>query len=55
MVAGMARMARAIALGLPHRVTQRGKRPMETFLCEDDYTVYLDLTAQCRKRHSAGV
>jgi len=28
---------------------------METFLCEDDYVVYLDLKAQWCKRHSVAI
>ena len=39
----MARTARIVAPGMAHHVTQRGNRKMETFLCEDDYAVYLGL------------
>jgi len=55
MVDGMARLARVIAPGLPHHVTQRGNRRMETFLCEDDYAVYLDLMAQWCKRNRVAI
>jgi len=33
----MARMARIVAPGLPHHITQRGNRRMKTFLREEDY------------------
>ena len=42
----MARLARVVAPGLPHHVTQRGNRRLETFFCDDDYRVYRDLMAQ---------
>jgi putative transposase len=46
----MARIARVIAPGFPHHVTQRGNRRQDTFFCEDDYQAYLDLMAEwCRK------
>ena len=46
----MARIARVIAPGYPHHVTQRGNRRQKTFFCDDDYRAYLDLMSQwCRK------
>jgi len=46
----MARIARVIAPGYPHHVTQRGNRRQQTFFCDDDYRAYLDLMSQwCRK------
>lgn len=42
----MARIARVIAPGIPHHITQRGNRRQQTFFCDDDYTVYLDLMAE---------
>jgi len=36
--------------GVPHHVTQRGNRRMETFFCDEDYQAYLDLMAE-RCRH----
>jgi putative transposase len=46
----MPRIARLIAPGIPHHVTQRGNRRMETFFCEEDYQAYLALMAEwCRK------
>jgi putative transposase len=46
----MARIARVIAPGIPHHVTQRGNRRQQTFFCDDDYQAYIDLMAEwCRK------
>ncbi len=46
----MPRIARIIAPGIPHHVTQRGNRRMETFFCDGDYQAYLALMAEwCRK------
>jgi putative transposase len=42
----MARIARVIAPGLPHHVTQRGNRRQQTFFCDDDYREYLSLMAE---------
>jgi len=42
----MSRLARVVVPGIPHHVTQRGNRRMPTFLCEEDYQVYLDLMAE---------
>ncbi|MEO5347889.1 MAG: transposase [Magnetococcus sp. YQC-9] len=42
----MARIARIVAPGLPHHVTQRGNRRQQTFFEEQDYQVYLDLMAE---------
>ena len=42
----MARLARVVAPGLPHHVTQRGNRGQQTFFGEDDYREYLSLLAQ---------
>ena len=39
----MARIARAVAPGLPHHVTQRGNRRLQTFFSDDDYETYLRL------------
>ena len=48
----MARIARVIAPGLPHHVTQRGNRRQPTFFCNDDYQAYIDLMAEwCGKYH----
>lgn len=46
----MARIARVIAPGFPHHITQRGNRRQQTFFCDDDYRAYLELMAHwCRK------
>lgn len=42
----MARIARVIAPGIPHHVTQRGNRRQQTFFCDDDYRAYLALMAE---------
>ena len=39
----MARIARIVAPGLPHHVTQRGNRRQTTFFTDNDYRHYLDL------------
>ncbi len=46
----MPRIARVIAAGIPHHVTQRGNRRMPTFFSDDDYRAYLALMDEwCRK------
>ena len=48
----MARLARIIAPGIPHHITQRGNRRQQTFFCPDDYQAYIDLMAEwCMKYH----
>ncbi len=41
----MARLARVVAAGLPHHVTQRGNRGQPVFFGRGDYRLYLDLLA----------
>jgi putative transposase len=49
----MARLARVVAAGLPHHVTQRGNRRQPVFFGDDDYAIYRTLLAEgCR---AAGV
>ncbi len=49
----MARLARVVAAGVPHHVTQRGNRRQQTFFSDDDYAAYRTLIAEsCR---AAGV
>jgi len=48
-------MARIVAPGLPHHITQRGNRRMETFLREEDYGVYLDLMKAWCDRHEVAI
>ena len=47
----MARLARVVAPGIPHHVTQRGNRRQPTFFQDTDYQLYLDLAAEwCQKQ-----
>jgi putative transposase len=46
----MARIARVVAPGMPHHVTQRGNRRLQTFFGDDDYQAYLELMSEwCAK------
>jgi putative transposase len=46
----MARFARVVVPGIPHHVTQRGNRRLETFFGEADYRAYIALLAEyCAK------
>jgi putative transposase len=48
----MARIARVIAPGYPHHITQRGNRRQETFFCDEDYVTYIELMAEwCQRYH----
>ena len=49
----MGRIARVVAGGMPHHVTQRGSRRQETFFGEDDYRAYLELMTTSRPRPPA--
>jgi putative transposase len=51
----MPRLARAVAPGLPHHVTQRGNRCQKTFLCTDDCLLYLALMAEECDRFSVDI
>ena len=42
----MPRIARVVAPGFPHHVTQRGNRRQRTFFCDRDYQTYVELMAQ---------
>jgi hypothetical protein len=42
----MARIARVVVPGLPHHVTRRGNRRMQTFSGEEDYRPYPSLVAE---------
>ena len=45
----MARLARVVAAGLPHHVTQRGNRRQQVFFGDADYAAYRRLLAEgCR-------
>jgi putative transposase len=46
----MPRLARIVAPGFPHHVTQRGNRRQQTFFGTDDYEAYVGLMAHwCRR------
>ncbi|OIP35221.1 MAG: transposase [Deltaproteobacteria bacterium CG_4_9_14_3_um_filter_44_9] len=46
----MARIARVVIPGIPHHITQRGNRRMQTFFCDDDYQEYMSMmSASCRR------
>jgi putative transposase len=46
----MARIARAVAPGYPHHITQRGNRRQQTFFSDEDYKVYISLMSEwCNK------
>lgn len=50
----MARLARIVAAGVPHLVTQRGNRRQPVFFGDDDYTAYSRLLAAgCREAGTA--
>ena len=51
----MARMARAVAPGYPHHVTQRGNRRQQTFFNNDDYQAYLELMSHWCGRHNVQI
>ena len=47
----MPRLARVVAPGVPHHITQRGNRRQPTFFLEEDYRTYLELMAEwCAER-----
>lgn len=49
----MARLARAVAAGVPHHVTQRGNWRQQTFFSDEDYGLYRDLVAESRAKAQA--
>ena len=51
----MARIARVIAAGMPHHVTQRGNRRMQTFFSADDYRAYIALLAEWCKKYGVEI
>ena len=46
----MPRIARAVAPGIPHHVTQRGNRRQRVFFGASDYAAYVDTMAECCMR-----
>ncbi len=55
MVTTMARLARVVAPGVPHHITQRGNRRQQTFFCEGDYEAYVQLMAEWCQREAVEV
>jgi len=51
----MARLARVVAPGLPHHITQRGNRRQQTFFIDEDYQCYLELMAQWCGAHQVEI
>ena len=51
----MARLARVVAPGFPHHITQRGNRRQQTFFCEEDYQAYLDLMGEWCGTHGVQI
>lgn len=50
----MARIARAVAPGISHHITQRGNRRQEVFFKDEDYQAYIELMSEwCLKYHVA--
>ncbi len=48
----MVRIARVVATGYPHHITQRGNRRQQVFFGDDDYHAYIELMAHwCKKYH----
>jgi len=42
----MARLARVVAPGFPHHITQRGNRRQQTFFRDEDYQSYLEVISE---------
>ncbi len=51
----MARLARVVAPGVPHHITQRGNRRQHTFFQESDYQLYLDLALEWCPKHGVQI
>jgi putative transposase len=51
----MARIARAVAPGIPHHVTQRGNRRQQTFFKDEDYKAYLELMSAWCERYKVSI
>ncbi len=51
----MARIARVVAPGMPHHVTQRGNRRQKTFFRKGDYAEYLILMAEWCRLHEVDI
>jgi len=51
----MPRIARVVAPGVPHHVTQRGNRKQLTFFNEEDYRAYFHLMARLCRRYDVEI
>jgi hypothetical protein len=51
----MARIARVIAEGYPHHITQRGNRRLQTFFIDGDYQEYFRLMAEWLTANDKGI
>jgi putative transposase len=51
----MARIARVVAPGMPHHVTQRGNRRQQTFFNDDDYRSYQALMSEWCDAHNVEI
>ncbi|MBE0430028.1 MAG: transposase [Thermoleophilia bacterium] len=51
----MARIARVVAPGVPHHVTQRGNRKQRTFFCHKDFRIYKKIMAEWCKKHKVEI
>jgi putative transposase len=51
----MARLARIVAPGLPHYITQRGNRDEQTFFCDEDYLTYIELMSEWCGAHAVEI
>jgi putative transposase len=51
----MARIARVVAPGMPHHVTQRGNRRLQTFFNAEDYQAYLELMSEWCARYNVQI
>jgi putative transposase len=51
----MARLARVVAPGLAHYITQRGNRGQPTFFCDEDYQQYLATMEQWCDAHQVEI
>ena len=51
----MPQVARLVVPGLPHHITQRGNRRLQTFFRPEDYQTYLMLMAEACARHGVEI
>ena len=51
----MPRIARIVATGYPHHITQRGNNRTVVFLDDDDRQAYLDFLVSCAQKHSLDI